>query len=118
MDFELSEEDRMLKELVHKFVRDELMPLEAAVLAREAEGKGLGIGAAEHKRIDFDKSLPEHRIRRYIRGLTFMLYFLVDPLKFLLAGGLQAAGCSEGDGTSWIVLGGKDGKISVWDVFN
>ena len=52
MDFELSEEDRMLKDLVHKFVRDELMPLEAGVLAREAEGKGLGIGEAEHRRID------------------------------------------------------------------
>lgn len=52
MHFELSEEDRMLKDLVHKFVRDELMPLEASVLAREAEGKGLGIGDAEHKRID------------------------------------------------------------------
>jgi acyl-CoA dehydrogenase len=52
MDFELSEEDRMLKDLVHKFVRDELMPLEAGVLAREAEGRGLGIGEAEHRRID------------------------------------------------------------------
>jgi acyl-CoA dehydrogenase len=52
MEFELSEEDRMLKDLVHKFVRDELMPLEAGVLAREAEGKGLGIGEAEHRRID------------------------------------------------------------------
>ena len=28
------------------------MPLEAAVLAREAEGKGLGIGEAEHARLD------------------------------------------------------------------
>ncbi|HWA30789.1 MAG TPA: acyl-CoA dehydrogenase family protein [Rhizomicrobium sp.] len=52
MDFELSEEDRMLKELVHRFVRDELMPLEASVLEREAQGKGLGIGAEERKRID------------------------------------------------------------------
>jgi acyl-CoA dehydrogenase len=52
MDFELSEEDRMLKDLVHKFVRDELMPLEASVLAREADGKGLGINADEHRRID------------------------------------------------------------------
>ncbi|MGD0192423.1 MAG: acyl-CoA dehydrogenase [Rhizomicrobium sp.] len=52
MEFELSEEDRMLKDLVHKFVRDELMPLERDVLQREAEGKGLGIGVAEHKRID------------------------------------------------------------------
>ena len=52
MDFELSEEDRMLKDLVHKFVRDQLLPLEPAVLAREAEGKGLGIAPADHKRID------------------------------------------------------------------
>ncbi len=52
MDFELSEEHRMLKDLVARFVRDELMPLEAGVLAREASGDGLGIGAAEHKRLD------------------------------------------------------------------
>lgn len=52
MDFALSDEHRMLKELVARFVQDELMPLEAGVLAREADGKGLGIGAAEHKRLD------------------------------------------------------------------
>ncbi|MBI3675417.1 MAG: acyl-CoA dehydrogenase [Proteobacteria bacterium] len=52
MDFELSEEHRMLKDLVRHFVDDELMPLEAGVLAREAAGQGLGIGLAEHKRID------------------------------------------------------------------
>lgn len=52
MDFELAEEHRMLKELVARFVRDELMPLEAGVMAREAEGKGLGIGPAEHARLD------------------------------------------------------------------
>jgi acyl-CoA dehydrogenase len=52
MEFELSEEDRMLKDLVRRFVKDELIPLEAGVLAREAAGGGLGIGAAEHKRID------------------------------------------------------------------
>ncbi|HUZ12821.1 MAG TPA: acyl-CoA dehydrogenase [Caulobacteraceae bacterium] len=52
MDFELSEEHRMLKDLVARFVRDELMPLEPAVLAREAEGKGLGLGADEHRRLD------------------------------------------------------------------
>jgi acyl-CoA dehydrogenase len=52
MEFELSEEDRMLKELVHRFVTDELLPLEAAVLAREASGKGLGIAPEEHRRID------------------------------------------------------------------
>ncbi len=52
MDFEVAEEHRMLKDLVQKFVRDELMPLEAAVMASEAEGRGLGIGATEHARLD------------------------------------------------------------------
>lgn len=52
MDFALSDEHRMLKELVARFVQDELMPLEPSVLAREADGKGLGIGPAEHKRLD------------------------------------------------------------------
>ncbi len=52
MDFEIAEEHRMLKDLVANFVRDELMPLEAGVLAREAEGKGLGIGPDEHARLD------------------------------------------------------------------
>ncbi len=52
MEFELSEEDRMLKELVHRFVADELLPLEPSVLAREASGKGLAIAPEEHRRID------------------------------------------------------------------
>jgi acyl-CoA dehydrogenase len=52
MDFELSEEHRMLKDLVHRFVEDELMPLEAGVLEREAKGQGLSIGPKETARID------------------------------------------------------------------
>jgi len=52
MDFDLAEEDGMLKELVHKFVRDELMPLEPKMLAREHEGRGLALEPAEHARID------------------------------------------------------------------
>lgn len=52
MDFELSEEHRMLKDLVARFVRDELLPLEPKVLEREAGGGGLGIGEAERKRLD------------------------------------------------------------------
>jgi acyl-CoA dehydrogenase len=52
MNFELIEEHRMLKDLVARFVKDELTPLEAGVLAREADGKGLGIGAAEQARLD------------------------------------------------------------------
>jgi alkylation response protein AidB-like acyl-CoA dehydrogenase len=52
MHFELSEEHRMLKDLVQKFVRDELMPLEAAVMAREAEGKGLYLPPEDQQRLD------------------------------------------------------------------
>ncbi len=52
MDFELSEEHRMLRELVARFVRDELMPLEAGVMAREAEGKGTYLAPEEHARLD------------------------------------------------------------------
>lgn len=52
MDFALSDEHRMLKELVARFVKDELMPLEAGVMAREAAGGGLGLGAAENARLD------------------------------------------------------------------
>ncbi|MBU1375366.1 MAG: acyl-CoA dehydrogenase family protein [Alphaproteobacteria bacterium] len=52
MHFELAEEHRMLKDLVAKFVRDELMPLEADVMAREAEGKGLYLPDADHARLD------------------------------------------------------------------
>ena len=47
MDFELSEETRMLVELVEKFVQNELMPLEPAVLEREARGEPAGLTAEE-----------------------------------------------------------------------
>ena len=40
MSIALSQEERMLKDLVAKFVRDELMPLENKVLARDAAGEG------------------------------------------------------------------------------
>jgi alkylation response protein AidB-like acyl-CoA dehydrogenase len=52
LEFELAEEHRMLKDLVTRFVRDELMPLEAKVLAREAEGGGLGLEPSDHARLD------------------------------------------------------------------
>lgn len=52
MDFELSEEHRMLKDLVARFVRDELMPLESKVLARDAAGEGARITPEEKARID------------------------------------------------------------------
>lgn len=52
MNFELPEEHQMLKDLVRRFVADELMPLEAGVLQREAEGKGLSLDRADYERID------------------------------------------------------------------
>ncbi|MFP5450020.1 MAG: acyl-CoA dehydrogenase family protein [Alphaproteobacteria bacterium] len=52
MDFQLSDEHRMLKELTARFVRDELMPLEAGVLDREAKGQGLSLAPEEHARLD------------------------------------------------------------------
>jgi acyl-CoA dehydrogenase len=52
VDFELSDEDRMLKDLVHRFVHDALMPLEANVLRREAAGEGVSLTDDEGRRID------------------------------------------------------------------
>jgi len=52
VEFELAEEHRMLKDLVRRFVADELMPLEAQVMRNEAEGRGTSIGAAEQARLD------------------------------------------------------------------
>jgi acyl-CoA dehydrogenase len=52
MEFELLEEHKMLKELVARFVRDEMMPLEPAVLAREAAGQGLGLTLNEKIRLN------------------------------------------------------------------
>lgn len=52
MDFELAEEYRMLCDLVQRFVRDELMPLEAGVLARDAEGQGAYLVESERRRLD------------------------------------------------------------------
>ena len=52
MEFELSEEHRMLQDLVARFVADHLMPLEDGVMKREAEGAGLGLSAEDHARLD------------------------------------------------------------------
>jgi acyl-CoA dehydrogenase len=52
MDFELSEEHRMLKALVARFVADALMPLEPKVLERESRGEGAGLTESERKPID------------------------------------------------------------------
>ncbi len=52
MDFALSDEHRMLKDLVARFVREELMPLEKAVLDREASGQGVVLTAKERAPLD------------------------------------------------------------------
>jgi alkylation response protein AidB-like acyl-CoA dehydrogenase len=49
--FELSEEHRMLQDLVAKFVDRELMPLEKAVLAREAKGQNSGLSEQEEEHL-------------------------------------------------------------------
>lgn len=52
MNFELAEEHRMLADLVQRFVRDHLMPLEPAVLAREAAGEDSELTRQERARLD------------------------------------------------------------------
>jgi len=52
MDFALSDEHRMLKDLVARFVREELMPLEKAVLEREAAGQGVLLTCEERAPLD------------------------------------------------------------------
>ncbi len=52
MDFEIAEEHRMLRELVRKFVADELLTREKAILEREATGGGSALTDAETAAID------------------------------------------------------------------
>jgi acyl-CoA dehydrogenase len=52
LDFAISEEHRMLQDLVARFVREELMPLERVVLEREALGQGTFLTAEERAPID------------------------------------------------------------------
>ncbi|MCX7381324.1 MAG: acyl-CoA/acyl-ACP dehydrogenase [Alphaproteobacteria bacterium] len=51
MMFELSEEHRMLRDLVAKFVDQELIPLEPAALAREIKGEKMGLTPEEEARL-------------------------------------------------------------------
>jgi alkylation response protein AidB-like acyl-CoA dehydrogenase len=52
MNFELEEDHRMLRDLVQKFVEQELMPLEAAVLARDALTGDGDLTAEERVKLD------------------------------------------------------------------
>jgi len=52
MEFALSEEHQKLKDLVRRFVQEELMPLERVVLEREASGQGATLTSDECAAID------------------------------------------------------------------
>jgi acyl-CoA dehydrogenase len=52
MHFALEEEHKLLQELVARFVRENLMPLEQKVLERDASGQGAYLSHEEHDRID------------------------------------------------------------------
>ena len=52
MNFALAEEHQMLKDLVARFVREELIPLEAGALAREAESGQLTLLQHDRDRLD------------------------------------------------------------------
>lgn len=52
MHFVLAEEHQMLKDLVARFVREQLIPLEPTVLAREAEGGQFTLTPQEQDRLD------------------------------------------------------------------
>ena len=52
MHFELPEDQRMIKDLVARFVREEPIPLEPAVLAREASGGGNSLSEDERAQVD------------------------------------------------------------------
>lgn len=52
MNFELDDDHRMLADLVRRFVRDHLMPLEPAVLVREAGGEDSELTADERRDLD------------------------------------------------------------------
>ncbi len=51
MDFPLNEEHRMIVDVVRRFVKEDLMPLEKSVLEREATGQGLTYEKADEQRL-------------------------------------------------------------------
>lgn len=52
MNFELNEDHRLLQDLVARFVREMLIPLEGKVLERDAQGQGAYLSHEERDRID------------------------------------------------------------------
>ncbi len=49
MEFELPPEYQMIKDTVQRFVREELMPLEPGVLAREAKERNFNRGITNNR---------------------------------------------------------------------
>ncbi len=52
MDFPLNEEHRMIRDVVIRFVNEELMPLEKSALEREATGQGLTLRPEDEYMLD------------------------------------------------------------------
>lgn len=52
MDFEIPEDHRMIKDVVARFVKEALIPLEPELLRREAAGQGIGLTADERAKVD------------------------------------------------------------------
>ena len=70
MDFDPSEDHRMVKALVARFVRDELLPLEAGVLTREAHSTPTavtGVVRLEPGAI-FDEAAVKSHVRDRLAG--------------------------------------------------
>jgi acyl-CoA dehydrogenase len=52
MEFPLNEEHRMVVDVVRRFVKEDLMPLEKSVLEREATGQGLSFSKEDEKMLE------------------------------------------------------------------
>jgi excisionase family DNA binding protein len=59
MHFALEEEHKLLQDLVARFVRENLMPLEQKVLERDANGQGAYLSHEEHDRIELPRSVHQ-----------------------------------------------------------
>ena len=92
--FELTEEHRMLQDLVAKFIDRDVMPLEKAVLAREMSGQKSSLTAEE-----------EAYLEPYARGEAQSAIAISEPG----AGGDPAGMITRAvqDGSDWVINGRK-----------
>ena len=89
MHFELPEDQRMIKDLVARFVREEPIPLEPAVLAREASGGGNSLSEDERAQVD-RRSRELGLDPAYVYGLIRQeSRFIVDARSIVGASGLM-----------------------------